>query len=65
MTVHFSSTLVAGSISSIEPDTQASYFSASMADKLLKRRDKSWIKNVSFIAIDDFLIIYFPDRLTA
>jgi hypothetical protein len=48
-----------------------------MADKLLKRRDKSWIKSFySFIAIDVFLLnkkiegkqsknIYFPIRFAA
>jgi hypothetical protein len=47
-----------------------------MPDKLLKRRDNSWIKSFSFIAIGAFLlnkttegklskIIYFPDRFTA
>ena len=53
------------------------YFSASMADKLLKRRDKSWIKSFySFLAIDVFLLnkkiegkqsknIYFPIRFAA
>jgi hypothetical protein len=50
---------------------------ADMADKLLKRGDKSWIKSFySFIAIDGFLLnektegklsknIYFPIRFTA
>jgi hypothetical protein len=37
----------------IGPELQVS---ASMADKLLKRRDKSWIKAFSFIAIDAFLL---------
>jgi hypothetical protein len=48
-----------------------------MADKLLKRRDKSWIKSFySFIVIDAFLLnkktegkqsknIYFPNRFAA